>query len=42
MGSLFFITVSDDRRLFLASIHSMFLGQEQGYTGGNDPFNREA
>jgi alpha-amylase len=37
-----YTTVSDDVRLLLASVHPIFLGQEQGYTGGNDPFNREA
>ena len=26
----------------LNRVHQQFLGQEQGYTGGNDPFNREA
>ena len=31
-----------DGQLLLDSDHSEFPGQEQGYTGGSDPFNREA
>lgn len=42
MESLSSTMVSDHCQLPFTSSHPTFLGQEQGYTGGGDPFNREA
>lgn len=42
MASLSSTTVSDFGRSLFPGIHSIFSGQEQGYTGSGDPFNREA